>query len=213
MNSNKKTLIMVELAIFLAIEIIMAVTPLGSIPIGPLVATLAHIPPIIAAIVIGPAAGAFMGFMFGLLSFLVWTLTPPSPITAFIFTPVYPPGNFYSILICFVPRILLGLCAGYLFKWLIELKESGKWPHLPNVIPYMGAAIVSSLLHTILVLGGVYVFFGQAYAQAVGAAFQLLFAMILSVVATNGILEAVLAGVCAYAICKPLRSYMIHKTT
>lgn len=211
MNSNKKVLVMVQLAILMAIEIILAVTPLGSIPIGPLVATLAHIPPIIAAIVIGPSAGAFMGFIFGLLSFLVWTLTPPSPITAFIFTPAYPPGNFLSIVICFVPRILLGLSAGLLFRWLMNLKESGKLPKLPDVIPYMGAAIISSLLHTVLVLGGIYLFFGEAYAKAVGAAFQLLFTMILSVVTTNGILEAFLAAVCAYAICKPLRKIMANK--
>lgn len=211
MNGSRKVLVMVELAILLAIEIIMALTPLGSIPIGPLVATLAHIPPIVAAIVIGPAGGAFMGFAFGLLSFLVWTLMPPSPITAFIFTPAYPPGNFWSIVICFVPRILLGLVAAYLFKWLMGLKTSGKLPRLPDIVPYALSAILASLLHTVLVLGGIYVFFGEAYAKAVGAAFSALFAMIMGVVTTNGILEAVLAGVCAWAICKPINSFVRNK--
>jgi uncharacterized membrane protein len=45
-------------AMFLAIMIILAVTPLGFIPIGPINATTMHIPVIIASIVLGPRIGA-----------------------------------------------------------------------------------------------------------------------------------------------------------
>ena len=52
-----------KLAILIAIEIIIAVTPLGSLPaIGLIVMTLAHIPVIIGAIVLGIKGGLIMGF-------------------------------------------------------------------------------------------------------------------------------------------------------
>ena len=59
---SKKTQYMTSMALFLAIEIILVVTPLGYIPIGPLNATTMHIPVIIAGIVLGKKAGAGLCF-------------------------------------------------------------------------------------------------------------------------------------------------------
>ena len=58
---------MVQFSILLALEVIMCFTPLGSIPIGPMVATLAMIPVILTGILLGVGAGAAMGFFAGLL--------------------------------------------------------------------------------------------------------------------------------------------------
>ena len=184
---------MVQLSFLVAIELIMAFTPLGSLPIGPLVATLAHIPVVIAAVVMGTGAGAFMGFVFGLLSFLVWTFMPPTPITAFCFTPAYAPGNFWSVVICFVPRILLGVIAGLLSKALLKVDTV--------------SSVAATIAHTLMVLGGIYVFFGEAYAEAIGVGHELLMGLIGTTIATNGILEAVLAGVITCAIAKAVSAY------
>ena len=52
--NNKKTKNLTLLALFIAIEAVMVMVPfLGFIPIGPLRATLLHVPVIIAAIVLG----------------------------------------------------------------------------------------------------------------------------------------------------------------
>ena len=75
---------MVQFSILLALEVIMCFTPLGSIPIGPMVATLAMIPVILTGILLGVGAGAAMGFFAGLFSFIVWTFISPGP-TAFVF--------------------------------------------------------------------------------------------------------------------------------
>src|ERR1035437_3481924 len=97
MNSKAKTLLIAQLGILTAIEIIMAFTFLGSLQISPtIVATLAHIPVIIAAVSLGKKAGLYMGFMFGALSFIVWTLMPPNPISAFLFTPFYSVGTLHG---------------------------------------------------------------------------------------------------------------------
>ncbi|OQA89420.1 MAG: hypothetical protein BWY26_01705 [Elusimicrobia bacterium ADurb.Bin231] len=93
-QTRRKTLFLVQFSLLLAIEAIVCFTPLGSLPaLGPIVATLSHIPVILTAVLLGTAAGAAMGFMFGLFSFIVWTFTPPSPIIAFVFTPFYSLGE------------------------------------------------------------------------------------------------------------------------
>jgi uncharacterized membrane protein len=209
MSASKKTLFIVQFSLLLAIEALVCFTPLGSLPIGPIVATLSHIPVIIAAILLGTGAGAAMGFFFGLFSFIVWTFTPPSPIVAFIFTPFYSvgavSGNFWSIVVCFVPHILIGVAAGLLFKLFSRTFErfDGK-----RVLAYSLTGILSSLVNTLLVLGGIYVFFGSPYAKAIGVSYELLLGLIGTTVLTNGILEAVLAAVLSYAVCYPLKKYL-----
>ena len=64
-SHREKTKRLAELAVLLALEIIIAFTPLGTIQVGPIAATLGHIPVIIAAVVLGTAEGAFMGFVLG----------------------------------------------------------------------------------------------------------------------------------------------------
>ena len=75
---------MVLTAAFAAIIIIMANVPfLGFIRLGLVSATTLHIPVIIGAILMGPASGAFLGFIFGLNSFLQATFNPN--LTSFCF--------------------------------------------------------------------------------------------------------------------------------
>ena len=73
------------MAMFLAIQIILVVTPLGYLPIGPISATTMHIPVIIAGIALGKKAGAQLGFVFGLTSVLNATFRPT--LTSFCFSP------------------------------------------------------------------------------------------------------------------------------
>jgi len=122
---SKKTIFLAQFAMLLAIEAIVCFTPLGSLPIGPMVATLGMVPVIITAIILGTPAGTAMGFFTGLFSFLVMTFTPPTPV-AFVFTPFYSigavHGNFWSLVICFVPRILVGTVTGLCFSLFSRLK-------------------------------------------------------------------------------------------
>ena len=105
---SKKTIFLAQFAMLLAIEAIVCFTPLGSLPIGPMVATLGMVPVIITAIILGTPAGTAMGFFTGLFSFLVMTFTPPTPV-AFVFTPFYSIGAVHDHL-----RQSFGLCAANL---------------------------------------------------------------------------------------------------
>lgn len=196
---SKKTQYMTSMALFLAIEIILVVTPLGYIPIGPLNATTMHIPVIIAGIVLGKKAGAELGFVLGLTSLIKATIQPG--ITSFCFSPFVTigtmSGNYKSLLIAFVPRILLGYLAGFVF----EIIKKNNRENLGVVV----GALTGAITNTVLVLSGIYIFFGEAYASAVGVQYSTLVTVLLGVVSTNGILEAILGAIVSLAIYKALK--------
>lgn len=199
---SKKTQYMTFMAMFLAIEIILVVTPLGYIPIGPLSATTMHIPVIIAGIALGRKAGAQLGLVFGLTSLIRATLQPG--ITSFCFSPFVTVGNisgdWRSVVIALVPRILLGYLAGVIFDLL---KDKFKNENVAAV----ASALVGAITNTVLVLGGIYLFFGGAYANAINIAYSSLIAVLLGVVTTNGIVEAIIGAIVAllaYKAIKPM---------
>lgn len=206
LNSKKMdTRKLTQLSILVAIEAILAFVPiLGSIPLGPIVATTAHIPVIIAAVIMGTEAGAFMGFVFGLFSFIVHSFVTPT-ITSFVFTPIVSVGevggNFWSLVICFVPRILLGVFAALLYKWFSSMDEKDHWS-------YVAASALASILHTLLVLGGIFVFFKDTYSAAIGQAADLLLGLIGATILTNGIPEAILAAIVTVAVAIPIKKVM-----
>ena len=206
---SKNTLFLAQFAMLLAIEAIVCFTPLGSLPaIGPIVATLGMVPVIITAIILGTGAGSAMGFFAGLFCFIVWTTTPPNPITAFVFTPVYAVpgqnhGSMLSLLICFVPRILVGTVTGLCFHLFQKTK-------MKSILVYGLSGLLGSLTNTILVMGGIYVFFGQSYASAIQQGVEALLGLIGLTVLTSGIPEALIGAIAAYAVCYPIRKHLKH---
>ncbi len=198
---KKKVRYLVLIAIIIAVEAIFCFTPLGSIPIGPLVATLAMIPVCITGVLLGVRAGTVLGFIAGLFSFIVWTFMPPS-FMAIAFTPFYKielgdttfGGNWWSLVICFVPRILTGTLSALVYKAIAGKTEK-------NAIKITGAAvagITGSVVNTVGVLGGIALFmhreFSAIYAMNEFGATTIA-AVIGVTILTNAIPEAVLSGV------------------
>lgn len=201
---KNKTLFLVQFSILTAIEAIFCFTPLGSLPaIGPIVATLAMVPVITTSLLLGAKAGTAMGAVAGLFSFIVWTFMPPSPIAAFVFTPFYSlgeiHGNLGSVLICFVPRILVGTVSGSVYKAL-----STACPRR-NYINMILASITGSLINTIGVMGGIWIFFGRQYSSIAG---QSMLVIIGITVLTSGIPEAIVSGIVCPAISKPVKMFI-----
>lgn len=93
-----------------ALSIILGMTPIGFIPVGPTRATIMHIPVIIGAIMEGPVVGAVIGLIFGI-----------SSIFQAIFNPTPVSFAFLNPLISLVPRMLIGITAYYVFKALSSL--------------------------------------------------------------------------------------------
>ncbi|WP_250228022.1 ECF transporter S component [Anaeropeptidivorans aminofermentans] len=204
MTSKNKTLFLVQFSVLLAIEAIFCFTPLGSLPaLGPIVATLAMVPVSITAVLLGTKAGTMMGAFAGLFSFLVWTFMPPMPLMAFIFTPFYSlgefSGNFGSLLICFVPRILVGTVTGVSYKYFSEAL------HKKAVFSISISAALGSLANTFGVMGGIWLFFGDQYASIAG---QTMIYIIGITILTSGIPEAIVSAILSSAVCRPLKTLL-----
>ncbi len=204
MKSNEKVLGMVQLAFFSAIIIIMALVPfLGYIPLGVTRATIIHIPVIIGAIVLGPKRGAFLGALFGLTSLLTNTFNPT--VTSFVFTPFYSVGdmrgNGWSLVICFLPRILVGIVPYYVFKGVRRLMRKVE---SAETVPLILAGLAGSLTNTILVMNMIFLFFRDGYANAKNIAVETLYSVILGVIGVNGVPEAIVAAVLTLAVGKAL---------
>jgi uncharacterized membrane protein len=202
---KNKTLFITQFAMMLALEALFSFTPLGSIPIGPIVATLGGVPIVITAILLGTGAGALMGGFAGLFSLIVWSVMPPTPLMAFVFSPFYTlgpfTGNFFSVIISFVPRVLIGVFAGAAYKFFINLKSKG-W----KTAAYGISGVAGSFFaNTVLVLSGIYCFFGRQYAEAFGIEYSALLGIIGLTVLTGGIPEAVICALAASFICVPLK--------
>lgn len=126
---NEKTYELVLTALFTAIIVIMAFTPLGYIPLVVINATVIHIPVILGALFLGSKKGAFLGFVFGLTSFINNTFKAATA-SAFVFSPVLAAnmvgisGVFKSMYICFVPRILVGIIPYFVFILIRNVLKS-----------------------------------------------------------------------------------------
>lgn len=202
--SSKKTFEMVLTALFTAIIIIMAFVPyLGYINLVVIKATLIHVPVIIGSIILGPKKGGFLGFVFGCTSLINNTFNPA--LLSFAFSPFYSlggiGGNFFSIVICFVPRILLGIVPYFVYKGIKKLckkKANSDWIALPI------AGVAGAATNTLLVMNLIYICFSHEFAAAKNIALDAVYGAILAIIATNGIPEAIVAAVFTTAICKVL---------
>lgn len=96
-----------------AIIVVMTFTPIGYLNIGIVEITFLTIPVAIGAIICGPGAGALLGGVFGLTSYMqCFGIARPSPFGAALLA-INPVA---TTVLCLVPRILAGLLAGLIFK-------------------------------------------------------------------------------------------------
>ena len=184
------------MAMFTAIILIMAFTPVGLINLPIIKATILHIPVIIGAIVLGPAAGAYFGGLFGLTSLIKNIMTPS--LLSFAFTPtVAVPGTGHgspwSIFICFVPRILVGITPWLLYTAFTKLMPNMKGAGRTAVLALAG--VIGALTNTFLVMGSIFILFQDAYASARDIPVEEVKGAILAIIGANGIPEAIAAGV------------------
>ncbi len=191
---------MAQIALLVAIMIVLASTPLGYIPLPFMRATTMHIPVIVGACLLGPKVGALLGGLFGITSVVIATVQPN--ITSFVFTPFYSfspefHGSWMSLVVAIAPRILIGVVAGLVFQGLMKVVKS-------QALSLAVAGLAGAMTNTVGVMGLIYLLFGEQYALAGGKDPALLFGVILGVIGTNGVVEAIIAGILTAAVGKAL---------
>lgn len=194
---------MAMLAMLCGVLLVMGMTGIGFIPLPVIKATTMHIPVILGAILLDPAAGGILGGLFGLCS--IWTNTVSPGLLSFAFSPFMTteglPGVLKSLWIALGCRILFGIIAGWLWK-LIKKITSNDYVALPFT------AMVSTLLHTCLVMGSIYALLAHQYANAKNVGLSAVFGLIMGTVTASGIPEAIAAAILVSVIGKALLKFM-----
>lgn len=189
---------MVQLALLAAILVILTVTNLGFINYGVVSITILHIPVIIGSILLGAKNGGILGLTFGIISMVNATVRGVTPVDL-MFSPFVSGAPVQSVILCIIPRIILGILPALLFKQLHKVMKKTPIPIAGNAAVAVSAA-VSTIVHTILVLGCLYfLFFGNmSFGEIVKSIF-------LTVIGINGLIETGAAAIIAGAVCIPLR--------
>lgn len=173
------------LGILMAIIFVQSLVPfLGFIPTGFINITIIHITVIVAAIVLGPKDGAIVGLVWGLGTMVRAFTSPTSIIDTTVFT---------NPIVAVLPRIVVGLVAGYVY---LALRGRFKKP----VVAMGITAGIGSLTNTLLVLGLMRVMYASALSQAYTTQTDLLNKLLLIIVGTNGLPEMIAAVIIAPAI-------------
>ncbi len=189
MNTQKnKTYRIAILGILSAFIIIQTFVPfLGNIPIPPLNPTIIHITVIVAAFVLSTKDGMLVGLVWGLARMVKAYTLPASPLDLLLWT---------NPIIAVVPRVMVGLVAGLVFHAFLKRKQ--------EKVGMVTAAVLGSLTNTVLVLGFIALFYSNEYATALNVDPSNLLKVLAGIVATNGLGEAVAAGLIAPFIAKAL---------
>jgi uncharacterized membrane protein len=202
MKLSNKTQNVVIVALFASIIFILAYTPIGFIQLGFIKATIIHIPVIVGSVLLGPKKGAFLGFLFGVTSIISNTTTPA--IMSFAFSPLIPlPGTDHgsplALIICFIPRILVGIVPYYICRVIRSLTK-GKL----SFLTYGIAGIAGAATNTLCVMNGIYLIFRDSYALARNIPTDTVYRAVLAVMLTNGVPEALVAGIIVASLCQAL---------
>ena len=193
MNHSKKLDVrtLTQLAILVAIELVMKLIGLGSVPVGPLYMSFLTVPIAVGAIVLGPVAGAILGGVFGLVSFMdavkgasimTSSLLAVSPVHTFI--------------LCFGMRVLMGVCVGLIYSGMARVCHR-------RVVNCFVTSLAAPLLNTLFFMGYIVLAFYQTdYVQSLvfakGASNPLMFVVLL--VGVQGVVEAIVCSVTGTAI-------------
>lgn len=190
---------MVSVALMAAIVVVLANTPLGMIQLPIVKATTVHIPVIIGAILLGPTAGAILGFVFGMCSLISNTMAPT--LLSFAFSPFMSTtgilGAIKAIWISVGCRVLIGVVAGWLWILLKKIK-------LNQIASLAITGFLGSMVNTITVMGSIYFLFAKQYAEAKEVAVTAVWGLVMGTVTASGIPEAIAAAVLVAIVTKVL---------
>ena len=198
---NPKIRQMVQLAILTALLLVLALTPIGYLRLGPFSITFMPVPVVIGAILLGPGGGAFLGLVFGLTSFAQCFGIDPMGTTLMTI------NIFYTFVMTVVTRTLMGFLTAWVFRGMRSLFEKLPKSDKTKPVTYAIASAAGPLFTTVLFMSAMYIFFGKE--QVVLDAFALtgdvpFFVFDFGLVYANAMVELLVTLLIGTAICVAL---------
>lgn len=176
-RTHEKTLRMVQLAILVALVIVLQLVG-SNIHVGPVSFSLVLIPIAVGGVLLGPAAGAILGAVFGLIT-VIGGVSGADVFTNFLFSkqPVL------TVVLCLAKATLAGLCAGLVFR---ALEKHNRW------VAVVLASAVAPVVNTgIFVLGTITLFRStlEEYILNVGAGVSVVYFVVILCAGINFLAE------------------------
>ena len=158
-STHARTLRLVQVALLTALMLLLQLA-IGSLRIGPVTLSFSLVPLVIAAVLIGPGAGAFLGLVSGVATF-IQVLTAADP----FYTLLIATNPFVTAVICITKTTLAGLLAGLCYRAICKVS---KYRALNVILP----AAVCPIINTGIFCFGMYFGFGSALqsSEVFGAA-------------------------------------------
>ena len=187
---RRKTLALAQNAILTALIVLMAFTPIGYLPLGPVKMTFIMVPVAVGAITLGEKSGAFLGLVFGITSFIQCFGLDLFGTTLFGINPVY------TFIMCIVPRVLMGYLCGVIYKFIARKKRK-----LALVI----ASFFAPVLNTFFFMSLLMIFFGNSdYIIGIRNGAELL-PFLVAFVGLNGVMEIITTTVVAPPVASAIK--------
>ena len=198
-KATEKTRRLTQLALLVAIMLVLAFTPLGYLKLGPaLEITFMTIPVAVGAILLGPASGAFLGGVFGLTSFIQCFGMSQFGATLLGIDAVR------TFLVCMVSRVLMCWLCGLIFKALHKLDKT-------RFLSYAAASLSAAVLNTVFFMGLLMLLFGQTDFILNMRGGMNLIAFLAAFVGIQGVVEAIVAFALGTAISKAVSVVLARK--
>ena len=191
-KSSNSIRFMTQLALLIAIQIVMKLIGLGMVPVGPLKMSFLTVPIAVGAIISGPAVGAILGGIFGIISFYD-ALSGASVMTS-TFLSISP---IHTFILCVGTRVLMGYLTGVIYKALKKVMK--------NSARYVIGSLCAPLLNTILFMGYICIFFYHTdYIQSLVTSLNVSnpFMFVIVLVGLQGLAEAVACALVGGAVSK-----------
>ena len=133
----------------------------------------------------------------------MWTATMAPTALSFAFSPVWAmetggaAGAVKAVWIALGCRILIGVVSGWLWIGLKKLRVNDF-----AALPVVGVA--GALTNTVLVMGSIFFLLAPEFAAAKNVGMEMVLGLVMGVVTTSGVAEAIAAAVLVTAVCKAL---------
>ena len=180
---NQKTSRLAVTGLFIALVLLLGLTPIGLIPLGFINVTTLCIPVIAGTLLLGLKSGMILGFAFGAVStFKAFTATTTLVGMLLAKSPIL------VIVMSFVPRLLLPVVTQLVYGWI----SRGR-PQCGRAVPF--AAVAGSLTNTVFYLGLMLLFFALCGIDA---------APVLALIGGTGLIAGGCEAAVAAITCTPV---------
>ena len=189
-NRSRRTTL---LGLLTAILMVLSMTPLGYLNIGPLAISFNMIPVAVGAAALGPVGGAVLGAVFGMTSFLQCLGIGGSSAMGVILFDINP---LFAFLQRFLPRLITGFTVGVIYKVVRRFFKVG--------VAGSAAGFCAALLNTVLFMGALILFYGNTQYLTDLIAGRNVIVFVCTFVGINAVAEMAVSTLVTAALCTAL---------